>query len=201
MQKTQYLGMLSRHAKLTSHLETFDHLFEILRVVTDTPQRHTFPALVEYPQRRRAACRPADHVLSGAVKHHSLGPLVQQDEEVIGDGQQGLQLPPRPVVLHLDEPGDGPQAAQLCSSIRPALLLFLVRQRDEGELSGGVDGSAGGVALGQVAQVLLSRSGGHGAELLRLVGGVFCIDDLGQQEVPEHGGFGKGHIFWDGRTE
>lgn len=53
------------------------------------------------------------------------------------------------------------------------------------------------MALSQVAQILLACSGGHGAELVRLVGGVLRIDDLGQQEVPEHRGLGKGHAFWD----
>lgn len=105
------------------------------------------------------------------------------------------------MILSVDQPGHRPKAAQLCPYIGPALLFLLVSQGDEREFSGGVDGRAGGVALSQVAQVLLACSGGHGAELVRLVSGVFGIDDLGQQEVPEHGGLGEGHTLWDRRAE
>lgn len=101
------------------------------------------------------------------------------------------------MVLDVHQPGDSTRTALLGAGIRPALLLLLVGQRDEGELARGVDGRAGGVALGQVAQVLLAGACGHGTELVRLVCSVLGVDHLGQQEVPEHGGLGEGHALWD----
>lgn len=121
-----------------TNLQTFDHFLEILCVAVDTPERDAVAALVEDPQGDGAAQVPANHVLGGAVKHHGLGLLVHQNQEIVGHGQEALQLStsaPGAVVLHVHGPGDSTQAALLGASVRPTLLLLLVGQRDEGELA------------------------------------------------------------------
>lgn len=75
-----------------TNLETFDHLLEILCVAGDAPQRDTVAALVEDSQGDGAAQLPANHVLGGAVEHHGLDLLVHQDQEIVGHGQEALQL-------------------------------------------------------------------------------------------------------------
>ena len=53
------------------------------------------------------------------------------------------------------------------------------------ELGARLEGGGRHVVRGQVFQELLPRADRHGDELVRLVGGVLRVDDLGQQEVSE----------------
>ena len=183
------------------YLQPLDDLFEILRVVTDTPQGQVLSPLVKNLHGGWAAHRPSDHILGGAVEHYFLSLLVQHDDKVIGHGQQSLQLPSRAVIFHVNLPSHRPQAAQFGPLVRSGLLLLLVSQGDEGELARRVNGCAGCVALGEVAEVLLSGAGGHGAEFVGFVGSVLSVYELSQQEVPEDGGLGEGDVLGDERAE
>lgn len=199
--KKMFMGLLMNKQ---TNLQPFDHLLEVLHVAAGAPERDAITALVEHPQGIGAAQLPANHVFGGTVEHYGLDLLVHQNQEIVGHGQEALQLASASagsLVLDVHRPGDAAQTTLLSAGVRPALLLLLVGQRNEGELARGVNGRAGGVALSQVTQVLLAGARGHRTELVRLVRRVLGVDHLGQQEVPEHRGLGEGHALWDGRAK
>ena len=69
------------------------------------------------------------------------------------------------------------------------------------ELWARVDGGLGGVVTRQVLQVLLSGSRRHRDKLVRSVGRIFRIDNLGEDELGEGGVLGEQGRGRDGRAE
>lgn len=179
-------------------LQSFDHLSKVLCVVVDGAQGHALTALIEDLQRGGAPCRPANHITCGTVENHRFGLLIQEDDEVIGDGQQALALHAGYLVFRVHLPGHRPQTSQLRPTVRTSLIASLVGQRDEWELPSGLYWSGGHMTLCQIPQILLARARCHGSKLVGLVGSVLGVDDFGQQEIPEDGGLGEGHAlgYW-----
>lgn len=136
---------------------------------------------------------PADDVATRAVEHHVSGLLFDEHDELVGYAEQTVGVRGLTEVSGADAPGDGAHAEQVGVLPGLDLLLLLGPERDEAELHRRVYGGRAHEVLGEVLQVLLPRTSRHGSELLRLVGSVLAVDDLGEQEVPENGGLWEGY--------
>lgn len=163
-------------------------------------QHDALPALVEDLDAHNP-WGPSDDVPAGAVKNHIFGLLFNEHDELIRDAEQAVHVHGLAEVPGADAPGDGAHAEHV--RILPGFhfLLLLGSEGDEAELHGWVYGGRADKVFSQILQVLLPRASSHDPELLRLVGSVLAIDDLGEQEVPKNCWLWESDRLGNGRAE
>ena len=175
-----------------SYLQSLHHLPDVLSAVVVGRQHDTLPAFIE-DLNAHNPWGPPDDVTTRAVEDHIFGFFLDEHNKLIRNAEQAVHVHRLAKVPGANTPRDGSHAEQMCVLPRFHLLLLLGPQGDEAEFDSIVNSSCADKVLSQVLQVLLPRASRHGSELFWLVCGIFSIDDLGEQEVPENSWLWESH--------